>query len=48
MNPLQRALVEKPGHDNGLERVMHGTSDCAALTSARIGTRVDGRGQGDA
>lgn len=41
MNPLQRALVEKLGHDNGFEHVLHGNSDRVVLASARHGTRVE-------
>jgi putative restriction endonuclease len=34
MNSLQRALVEKAGHDNGFEHVVEGTSDTVVLASA--------------
>lgn len=40
MNPLQRALIEKAGHDNGFEYVLLGDADHAALASARHPARV--------
>ena len=35
MNPLQRALVEKTGHDNGFEHVLPVAGDAVTLASAR-------------
>lgn len=35
MNPLQRALIEKTGHDNGFEHVLPATDDAVTLASAR-------------
>ncbi len=35
MNPLQRALIEKSGHDNGFEHVLPSTGDAVTLASAR-------------
>ena len=35
MNPLQRALVEKTGHDNGFEHVLPSAGDAVILASAR-------------
>lgn len=35
MNPLQRALIEKTGHDNGFEYVLPATGDVVTLASAR-------------
>lgn len=35
MNPLQRALIEKTGHDNGFEHVLSSASDMVTLASAR-------------
>jgi len=40
MNPLQRALIEKAGHDNGFEYVLPGDAQHAALASALHPTRV--------
>ena len=40
MNPLQRALIEKAGHDNGFEYVLPGDAQHVALASARHPTRV--------
>lgn len=40
MNPLQRTLIEKAGHDNGFEYVLPGNAQCVALASARHPTRV--------
>jgi hypothetical protein len=35
VNPLQRALVEKAGHDNGFEHVLSSADDAVTLASAR-------------
>ncbi len=35
MNPLQRALIEKAGHDNGFEHVLPSVGDAVTLASAR-------------
>lgn len=35
MNPLQRALIEKTGHDNGFEHVLPAPGNAVALASAR-------------
>lgn len=35
VNPLQRALVEKAGHDNGFEHVLQFAGDAVTLASAR-------------
>ena len=35
MNPLQRALIEKIGHDHGFEHVVNSTPDGVVLASAR-------------
>ncbi|MCO1670729.1 HNH endonuclease [Pseudomonas aeruginosa] len=35
MNPLQRALIEKIGHDNGFEHVLPAAGDAVTLASAR-------------
>jgi len=35
VNPLQRALAEKAGHDNGFEHVLSSASDAVILASAR-------------
>lgn len=35
MNPLQRSLIEKTGHDHGFEYVLVATNDCVNLASAR-------------
>ena len=40
MNPLQRALIEKAGHDNGFEYVLPGGALQVALASARHPARV--------
>lgn len=40
MNPLQRALIEKTGHDNGFEYVLPGEAQQVALASARHPARV--------
>lgn len=40
MHPLQRALIEKAGHDNGFEYVMPGDAEHAVLASARHPARV--------
>ncbi len=48
MNPLQRTLIEKTGHDNGFEHVLSSAGDRVALASARhrsqavVTTLVDG------
>ncbi len=35
MNPLQRTLIEKAGHDNGFEYVLSSADDTVVLASAR-------------
>ena len=35
MNPLQRALIEKAGHDNGFEYVLPGDAQHVVLASSR-------------
>lgn len=35
MNPLERALLEKAGHDHGFENVLGSASDAVLLSSAR-------------
>ncbi len=35
VNPLQRALIEKAGHDNGFEHVLPAVGDAVTLASAR-------------
>lgn len=35
MNPLQRAIIEKAGHDNGFEHVLSFAGDAVILASAR-------------
>jgi len=35
MNPLQRALIEKTGHDNGFEHVLSSAGNTVILASAR-------------
>ncbi|MBI2744609.1 MAG: HNH endonuclease [Burkholderiales bacterium] len=40
MNPLQRTLIEKAGHDNGFEHVLPGDAAHAALASARHPAQV--------
>lgn len=35
MNPLQCALIEKTGHDNGFEHVLSSAGDAVTLASAR-------------
>ena len=35
MNPLQRTLIEKAGHDNGFEHVLSAADDAVTLASAR-------------
>lgn len=40
MNPLQRTLIEKAGHDNGFEYVLPGDAQYVALASARHPARV--------
>jgi len=41
MNPLQRSLIEKLGHDHGFEHVLPGAPHTVALASARHGARAD-------
>ena len=40
MNPLQRTLIEKAGHDNGFEHVLCSDERCVALASARHPAQV--------
>jgi len=40
MNPLQRALIEKLGHDHGFEHVLSSSATQVELASARHGARV--------
>lgn len=40
MNPLQRTLIEKAGHDNGFEHVLSGDRQHVALASARHPAQV--------
>ena len=40
MNPLQRAIIEKAGHDNGFEYVLPGDAQHVALASALHPARV--------
>ncbi len=40
MNPLQRTLIEKAGHDNGFEHVLPGNGLHVALGSARHPAQV--------
>jgi hypothetical protein len=40
MNPLQRALIEKAGHDHGFEYVLPGNDGAVHLASARHGAQV--------
>lgn len=40
MNPLQRTLIEKAGHDNGFEYVLPGDEHSVALASARHPAQV--------
>ena len=35
MNPLQRTIIEKAGHDNGFEHVLSSSGDAVILASAR-------------
>lgn len=35
MNPLQRTIIEKTGHDNGFEHVLSSAGDAVILASAR-------------
>jgi len=35
MNPLQRTIIEKAGHDNGFEHVLSSASEAVILASAR-------------
>lgn len=46
MNPLERALLEKAGHDNGFENVLDASQDSIAMGSARHPAQVTVR-QGD-
>lgn len=45
MNPLQRALIEKAGHDNGFEHVLTSDEHSVLMASARhpnrVGVRLD-------
>ncbi len=45
MNPLQRALIEKAGHDNGFEHVLTSDEQGVLMASARhpnrVGVRLD-------
>ena len=40
MNPLQRALIEKAGNDNGFEHVLESGEPCVWLASARHPARI--------
>jgi putative restriction endonuclease len=40
MNPLQRALIEKTGNDNGFEHVLNSDPEAVALASARHPARA--------
>ena len=40
MNPLQRALIEKTGNDNGFEHVVASDAACVTLASARHTNRA--------
>ena len=40
MNPLQRAIIEKAGNDNGFEYVLASDVNCVSLASARHPTRI--------
>ena len=40
MNPLQRALIEKMGNDNGFEHVVATDASCVTLASARHANRA--------
>jgi hypothetical protein len=40
MNPLQRTLIEKAGHDNGFEHVLPGGAQHVAMASARHPAQV--------
>lgn len=40
MNPLQRALIEKMGNDNGFEHVVASDASCVTLASARHANRA--------
>lgn len=48
MNPLQRALIEKVGHDHGFEYVLAGDNHTVRLASAlhRVQAAVDAQGDG--
>ncbi|WP_198969815.1 HNH endonuclease [Xylophilus sp. ASV27] len=41
MNPLQRALIEKLGHDHGFEHALPGDPHTVALASARHSARAE-------
>lgn len=47
MNPLQRALIEKTGHDFGFEYVLAESADIATLASARHPVQVQISMHGD-
>lgn len=47
MNPLQRTLIEKAGHDNGFEHVLAGDKHHVALASARHPAQVAVTAVGD-
>lgn len=40
MNPLQRTIIEKTGHDNGFEHVLSSADDAVTLASARHRSRA--------
>ena len=40
MNPLQRTIIEKTGHDNGFEHVLPSAGDAVILASARHRSQV--------
>jgi putative restriction endonuclease len=48
MNPLQRALIEKCGNDNGFECVLASAADGVTLASARHSTRASVSVEGNA
>ena len=47
MNPLQRTLIEKAGHDNGFEHVLPGDEYHVALASARHPAQITVTVMGD-
>lgn len=47
MNPLQRALIEKAGHDHGFEYVLSSTESLVQMASARHPAQVDIRLDGE-